>query len=453
MAVFTYEEQGNKKYLVYEKKSEDSVDKLTMEMISNNKISGCVSFHYIQINNTIYMKYDITGLVSLREYLKKTVNRRELLSIMEKITDTVIAAEDYMLEFSSYVLDEEYIYVNPVTMQIFMVVLPIVRKVIPIDVFLKELILNVKYDQTEDCSYVAALINLFSGAAFSVYSFKDQIVQFKEEKNNRIVIKPREEKIIQKPPQIPDIHESKPIIDSSNEKQERESERQHNLDILFSGEEDQSTKKKKGFFFRKEKADKEEKKGFWVRKSENKKESKEKTFSIESVLGEMAIPGMDMKDQKNVKYEQNIEKNVAIPAQNVKINRTEVEKYDFGETVYIGENDDETVLIGQEHNTHRPEFILRRCSTKEEFPISDAVTRIGRSSEIAEICITGNKGVGRVHALLYVRDGQVFIEDNNSKNKTYIDGKQLKPGDSPRRLISGTKIGLGDEELEFYVRG
>ena len=42
MCSFTYEEQGNKRYLVYEKKPDDSMDILTLEMMSNNRIDGLV---------------------------------------------------------------------------------------------------------------------------------------------------------------------------------------------------------------------------------------------------------------------------------------------------------------------------------------------------------------------------------------------------------------------------
>lgn len=40
MNSFTYEEQGEKKYLVYEKKTDDKMDHLTLEMMSNNRIDG-----------------------------------------------------------------------------------------------------------------------------------------------------------------------------------------------------------------------------------------------------------------------------------------------------------------------------------------------------------------------------------------------------------------------------
>ena len=124
---------------------------------------------------------------------------------------------------------------------------------------------------------------------------------------------------------------------------------------------------------------------------------------------------------------------------------------DFGETEYYGEDMEETLMIGQEEAVPRAGFVLYRCSTEETFEIRGEVIRIGRSPSISEICLSGNRGIGRTHAILYVRDGNVYIADNNSKNKTYVDGEQVRPGEQPRLLLSGSKIRLGDEELEFRI--
>jgi len=124
---------------------------------------------------------------------------------------------------------------------------------------------------------------------------------------------------------------------------------------------------------------------------------------------------------------------------------------DFGETVYLQEeDDDETAFLGQESG-RSPEFFLYRFSTKETLQITGDVVRIGRSPSIAEICITGNICIGRIHAILYVRGGEVFIEDNHSKNCTYVDGIRLDPEAPPVLLNQGSKIRLGDEELEFSI--
>lgn len=455
MDAFTYEEQGGRRYLSYEKRAGDDIDFLTLEMISNNTIEGAASSSYIQIDDKFFIKYDITGLLPLCDYLKGTVSREQLLNVLGAVADAAIEAEDYMLDISSYVLKEDYVYIDPSTMKVFMIVLPVLRQDNSLETFLKELLMDVQYDQSEDCSYVAALLNLFSrSGTFALPAFKAQVIQFKKEKAQVKVhpepdFRPDPRAGRQEEPSRPKNEPSKSLTLSKEEREKivHELKRQHDLDVLFSEEE---------IFPKKEK-----KKHFWERFLPRGKKTPEDIADEKPAMGGIAIPGMETLSEplekmdwpgkeKNAQNAGILVQDVAIPAQNVQIERRNIEKQDFGETEFIGQEDEEeTQFIGMEPALERPEFVLRRLSTGETFRICDEITRIGRSASVSEICIAGNKGVGRVHALLYIREGQVFIEDNNSKNKTYVEGVQLKPGEPPRRLEHGAKIRLGDEELEF----
>lgn len=488
MSAFTYEEREGRKYLVYEKSEEDSLDILTLEMMSNNRIDGVVSSNHIQIDDKFYMKYDITGLKSLHEFLQGTVNREKILSVIESIIDAAMTADDYMLSLSSYVLNADYLYTDPSTRKVSMIVLPIVRDEIAIGVFLKKLLMDIQYDQTEDCSYVVGLINLFGGLeSFSLAALKEQIGRFKKENISLAGASAVKSKIVEpmsSPRQVPvqepqmvqwpqseRAEESRPIVISEEDRKKivHDLKREHDIDILFSGEEEkQSKKEKRGFFFKKDKPEKPEKekktekKSFWGKLG--KKKAAEKDSDVESALGGFAIPGMDIPGQMrtNEGYEKESYlpngrypgQEIAIPAQRVAIKKQAVERQDFGKTEFIREedDDDETYIIGADHSAAGPEYILYRRNTQESFRICEEIMRIGRSPSVTEICISGNKGIGRIHAILYLRNGQVFIEDNNSKNKTYVDGVQLEPGQSPRRIENGSRIRLGDEELEIHIQ-
>lgn len=425
-----------------------------------------------------------------------------------------------MLSLSSYVLDADYMYIDPSVRKVSMIVLPVKREEMSIDVFLKKLLMSIQYDQTEDCSYVVALINLFGGfESLSLLSFKTQIEQFKvpekqtpglgtaglrtievnTEESNRSPMSEREpqSQSYQAPPQsqrsqIPSQSRSylpppqsqpfrsdgaaggSPIMISDEDRKKivHDLKREHDIDILFSGEGEAPKKEKKGFFFKKDKSEKSEKpekekkaekKSFWEKLG--KKKSSEKVPDMDAGLGGFAIPGMDLPGQVKTcgdecdkgNYSSNVayrEQEIAIPAQRIALEKRAVERQDFGKTEFIRaeEDDDETFIIGAEQSVSGPEYILYRRSTQESFRICEEIMRIGRSPSVTEICISGNKGIGRVHAILYSRGGQLFIEDNNSKNKTYVDGVQLEPGQSPRRIENGSRIRLGDEELEIHIQ-
>ncbi len=58
--------------------------------------------------------------------------------------------------------------------------------------------------------------------------------------------------------------------------------------------------------------------------------------------------------------------------------------------------------------------------------------------------------ISRKHAEIIVRGNQYFIVDNNSTNKTYVDGKAI-PGKATVEIYNGTKVKFVDEEYTFYV--
>lgn len=473
MGTFHYDEQGEKKYLIYQKKDCDELDRFTMEMLSNNRIPGLVPFSYMQMDQSVSMRYNVTGLDSLSAYLKNTVKKREFLSVLDSICDAAIQAEDYMLDTSSYLFAEDYIFVDPKEIKASMVVLPVCRESDSPADFFRKLLFDVRYDQTEDCTYVTSLMNILrDNEAFSFQAFKDQVDKFKDprrlakeisgvRKQQEVGEESLPEKLMEDgapfskkiPVDVGKIFSKEPI-------QEKD-ERKELLDILFSEEEEEPEEKKKGLFSRKgRKKEKKEKKFFW--KKEEKKEKDDVVWKEYDHLKGIKIPGVDPMGQHFEKEKQDSlydKDNISvskretfpIPAQDVDIPKMDAKRQDFGETEYYEEDMEETVMNIQEESSPESGFILYRCSTQETFELKGDVIRIGRSPSISEICLSGNRGIGRIHAILYIQGRNVYIADNNSKNKTFVDGKQVIPGDKPRLLLSGSKIKLGDEELEFRI--
>lgn len=58
--------------------------------------------------------------------------------------------------------------------------------------------------------------------------------------------------------------------------------------------------------------------------------------------------------------------------------------------------------------------------------------------------------ISRKHAELITRGNSYFIIDNNSTNKTYVDGKAI-PGKATVEIFNGTKVKFVDEEYTFYI--
>ena len=127
------------------------------------------------------MKYNITGLITLQELFSSPIRKQKFLGILESLAENMLRAEEYMLDVSSYILDESFIYTDPKGVKVFMIVLPIRRDGEKAEEFLKRLLFDVTYDQTEDCSYVASLMNFLGNEnSFSMKDFHDQIILFKK---------------------------------------------------------------------------------------------------------------------------------------------------------------------------------------------------------------------------------------------------------------------------------
>lgn len=77
------------------------------------------------------------------------------------------------------------------------------------------------------------------------------------------------------------------------------------------------------------------------------------------------------------------------------------------------------------------------------FALGDEVL-IGRSDKCQ--VVLGDTYSSQVHARVFRRNGQFFLEDMGSTNGTYLNGRKLA---SPTPVNRGDRVRLGRSELEF----
>ena len=93
---------------------------------------------------------------------------------------------------------------------------------------------------------------------------------------------------------------------------------------------------------------------------------------------------------------------------------------------------------------------LLRVSTGEIIYFDRPVFMIGKDFRYADYIVRDNKAVSRTHAEFLVKDGEVFIRDLKSTNKTFVNGRAIAP-EKPVRLDDGCTIRLANEEFEYYT--
>ena len=94
-------------------------------------------------------------------------------------------------------------------------------------------------------------------------------------------------------------------------------------------------------------------------------------------------------------------------------------------------------------------FWLLRAKTNETIELPQGEFRLGRSNVQSDYVISGNSGIGRLHAKIIVRDNQCFVLDNSSMNKTYLNSQELEP-QKEYLLENGDSVRLMNEKFTFH---
>ena len=92
---------------------------------------------------------------------------------------------------------------------------------------------------------------------------------------------------------------------------------------------------------------------------------------------------------------------------------------------------------------------LVREKTNEVIELPQGEFKLGRSNVQSDYVISGNSGIGRLHAKLIVKENQCFVIDNSSMNKTYLNSQELEP-QKEYLLENGDSIRLMNEKFTFH---
>lgn len=173
---FTYENQGTNTYLVYKLVEDDVMDTMSLGMLTNNKISGLAQTIFMQMDDTKYIKYNVSSKVSVCQFFSGPVNKKRLIGVFSGIVDAMISAEEYMIDPNSIILDLNYIFADVSTCETVLICLPLEKEnntKTDMGMLFKNIVFSTQFDRTENCDYVAKLINYLNGSpVFSLTDFK-----------------------------------------------------------------------------------------------------------------------------------------------------------------------------------------------------------------------------------------------------------------------------------------
>lgn len=191
---FTFENQGTNTYLVYTVQPEDTIDTMSLGMLTNNKILGLAPTQFMQMDTVKYIKYNVSARVSAKQFFSGAVNKKRLIGVFKGIVNAMLSAEDYMIDIRTIVMDMDYIFADVSTCETVLVCLPITKiEQNPVDLrgFFKTIVFSTQFDQTENCDHVAKIINYLNGTpSFSLTDFKQLLEEIDGQKVQPVVMQP-----------------------------------------------------------------------------------------------------------------------------------------------------------------------------------------------------------------------------------------------------------------------
>ena len=112
------------------------------------------------------------------------------------------------------------------------------------------------------------------------------------------------------------------------------------------------------------------------------------------------------------------------------------------------EEDGGTALLNEETVGVRYPTLLR-LMTQETIRVDKPVFRIGKERSYVDYFVSNNIAVSRSHADIITRGDRFFVKDLNSKNHTFINDHQI-PIHFEVELFDGDCLRLGNEEFMFH---
>jgi len=198
------EEKVTAEYLL---KSNDRIDNLTLGMMVNNDIEGFLPVQPVQVENDRYFRYDITGLVTMKEYLGEYVKKDRLLKVFYGIANTIRESSEYMINWTSFSLERKEIYVNPENGDVRLLCLPLLTVINDGNIcnFFKNVLFSSQFDLDENGDYVGKLITFLNPKSYTldkfIYELEDmlglehkEVVEEEDEEDTTVEAETEEDK-------------------------------------------------------------------------------------------------------------------------------------------------------------------------------------------------------------------------------------------------------------------
>lgn len=352
--------------------------------------------------------YEIGNKVQLNEFLKKEINKKQMLTLLYNLLSGLEAFGMNMISLSYVAKDIQYVFVAPESLNVYFIVAGVDKEITDLNEvrnFVKDVICNAHYFEMDRDNYVARLITFTNKlGTFSVGDMKEFVnqllidmgIHIEEEKKKT---EKKEEK-------------------TANDKVSRIGVMQNNAKMVQPGASARGS----------------------VPPMPNRQ--------VPPMPNGQPMPGRPMPMQMGPDG-----KPIVPPIPNRPASSMPEKKPEAAPVPPMPEKKPEAAPVPpvEEKKPQVPVPYLLRIATNEKIYINKPEFSIGRSATKADYTVTDNSDVSRIHCIIERKNGVSYIRDNASTNGTFVNGQNIA-GQKNVFLTNNAKVSLGDEGFIYFVR-
>ena len=373
--------------------------------------------------------YEIGNKVQLTEFLKKEINKKQMLTLLYNLLSGLEAFGMNMISLSYVAKDIQYVFVAPESLNVYFIVAGVDKEITDLNEvrnFVKDVICNAHYFEMDRDNYVARLITFTNKlGTFSVGDMKEFVnqllidmgIHIEEEKKKT---EKKEEKTV-------------------NDKVSRIGVMQNNAKMVQPGASARGSVPPMP--------------NRQVPPMPNGQPMPGRPMPMQigsdgKPMNGRPMPGRLMPMQMGPDG-----KPIVPPIPNRPASSMPKKKPEAAPVPPMPEKKPEAAPVPpvEEKKPQVPVPYLLRIATNEKIYINKPEFSIGRSATKADYTVTDNSDVSRIHCIIERKNGVSYIRDNASTNGTFVNGQNIA-GQKNVFLTNNAKVSLGDEGFIYFVR-
>ena len=182
MSKFKIEQSAGQNVLVIQGQKGQQISQREYYAISTGQIPGLLRAELIQKGSAFKLVYNISGYISLREFLVNPLNKQSFAKLLNNILNNLKALQSAYYNYQFILMDMNAAMVNPTTQQVSFVYVPITfyESGTSLKEFLLSIIQCCSFMPGENTDYVREYIRILNaGINFSVFDLEEYIKNLK----------------------------------------------------------------------------------------------------------------------------------------------------------------------------------------------------------------------------------------------------------------------------------